>query len=104
MHYGEIPDGIQIDHINNVVGDNRIENLRLATSKQNNMNRARSCAASGRMGVYYNKRDKKWQSLIYVGGKNIHLGWFDKKDDAIFARETAEEKYGFFENHGKGAA
>lgn len=36
--YGEIPEGMQIDHINTVRDDNRLENLRLVTDKQNKNN------------------------------------------------------------------
>jgi hypothetical protein len=38
MHHGEIPDGYQVDHINRVRDDNRIENLRLVTPGQNRLN------------------------------------------------------------------
>jgi len=38
-HNGEIPDGFEIDHINNLRYDNRIENLRLLTHSQNCKNR-----------------------------------------------------------------
>ncbi len=35
---GPIPDGYEIDHINTVKDDNRIENLRAVTSKENHNN------------------------------------------------------------------
>lgn len=35
---GEIPQGYEIDHINTVRTDNRLENLRCVTSKENNNN------------------------------------------------------------------
>jgi hypothetical protein len=37
--YGSIPENLMIDHINGVRDDNRIENLRVATAKQNSENR-----------------------------------------------------------------
>jgi hypothetical protein len=35
---GEIPDGMEIDHINTVRNDNRLENLRVVSSKENKKN------------------------------------------------------------------
>lgn len=46
---------------------------------------------SGTKGVYLHK--KKWAAYIYLRGKRIDLGYFDKKDDAIKARKEAEENY-----------
>lgn len=48
---------------------------------------------SGKTGVYFNKGKKKWSAEIMLKGKKIHLGYFDKKQDAIKARKQAEEKY-----------
>jgi ribosomal protein L32E len=39
MHYGEYPEGMEIDHINQDKSDHRIENLRCVTSKENSENR-----------------------------------------------------------------
>ena len=37
-HNGDISEGMQIDHINRIRNDNRIENLRLVTSSSNGLN------------------------------------------------------------------
>ena len=53
MHYGDIPDGHEIDHVNFVRDDNRIENLQL-------LSRAENIARSvGRKRKKYKKRAKK---------------------------------------------
>ena len=52
-----------------------------------------SSNTSGQKGVFWNKRDKKWQSEIMIKGKAIRLGRYDNKQDAINARLEAEEKY-----------
>ncbi|WOU46057.1 HNH endonuclease [Citrobacter portucalensis] len=101
MHNGDIPEGFQIDHINHVRNDNRISNLRLVTGSGNNRNTSlRKDNSSGRIGVYWRKDSRKWSAKIRVDDKLINIGTFREKSDAIAARELAEIKYGFHENHG----
>ena len=40
MHNGPIPEGMQIDHINHIRTDNRLENLRLVTAPENMQNKS----------------------------------------------------------------
>lgn len=85
---------IEIDHIHgiNSRNDNRKSNLRIATVSQNAMNRKLSTTnTSGCTGVC--PKDEKWRAYIYINGKAIELGLFDKKEDAIKIRKEAEEKY-----------
>lgn len=52
---------------------------------------------SGVKGVCYNKRSKKWIAQIVFKGHSYFLGGYEKKEDAIKARKTAEkEKFGNF--------
>jgi|GEM_PF-4023885 len=53
--------------------------------------RSSSLNTSGVTGVY--RRGKKWQAAITVKGKQISLGYFETKDEAIAARKAAEHKY-----------
>ena len=39
MHHGPIPKGMQIDHIDGDCANNKLENLRLATNRENSCNR-----------------------------------------------------------------
>lgn len=55
--------------------------------------KTRSNNTSGQKGVYWNKTKKRWQSYITIMGKNIYLGRYVDKQDAIDARLEAEEKY-----------
>lgn len=48
---------------------------------------------SGHKGVTWIASRNKWRSYIGYKGKQISLGYFDKKEDAIEARLNAEEKY-----------
>ncbi len=85
-HYGDIPEGLDIDHINRVRNDNRIENLRLVTHSDNQVNKA----FDGVKGISYHKRDKKWQASIKFNNKRIHLGYFKTPEEAHEAFLAAE--------------
>jgi hypothetical protein len=76
----------KLDHINGVRDDNRIANLRLATSKQNNENASlRKDSSSGRRGVSWRARSQKWVAQIQHNNRKIHLGYFDTVEAAHFA-------------------
>lgn len=48
---------------------------------------------SGVTGVGWVKSKQQWRARITVEYKEIHLGYFDKFEDAAKARKDAEEKY-----------
>ena len=76
---------LQIDHINGIKTDNRIENLRQVTNKQNSWNQTSVKGTSSvYKGVTWNKRLRKWNAQIKVNGKLIHLGTFDKEWEAAW--------------------
>lgn len=54
--------------------------------------RIRSTNTSGVTGVYYDKSRNLWAAEIMFKHKKYHLGRYAKKEDAIVARKTAEEK------------
>lgn len=88
------PKNMSVDHINHIGYDNRKKNLRIVTQSQNIMNKSISKNnTSGTPGVCYRQREKKWLAYITVNRKNIYLGIFENKEDAIKARKEAEEKY-----------
>lgn len=88
MHYGAIPVGMHVDHINGVVSDNRIENLRLATPSQNSCNRdTQSNNTSGAKGCTLT--GGKYQAQIQVAGKYKYLGRFNLLAEAKEAYEKA---------------
>ena len=83
---------LYIDHINNNKNDNRKENLRIVTAKQNLINKSsRKNSNSQYLGVY--KSEKKWKSSINVDGKNIHLGTFDNEIEDAKARDIATKEH-----------
>jgi len=88
------PDDMDVDHIFHNTWDNRKEFLRIVTESQNQMNqKIRINNKSGIPGVNLNKKDNKWRARIRVNNKEIHLGYFNNKEDAIKARKKGEQKY-----------
>jgi hypothetical protein len=85
---------LQIDHINQIRNDNRIDNLRLVTCAQNHQNRRRyTRSTSGFLGVTWHKRDKRWQAHIEINGAAKHLGLFVCLAKALRACKQAEQVY-----------
>lgn len=93
-----LAEGEQVDHVNNNGLDNRRENLRLATSAQNGLNKRISRRnTSGYKGVSWEKRPQKWQAYITHNRKMMSLGKFDDILDAARAYNAAAMKlYGEF--------
>lgn len=67
-----------IDHINGIREDNRIENLRDVTQKVNmqNLQKAKRNSKSGLLGVDWMPKNKKWRAQIRIDGKKVYLGYF----------------------------
>jgi hypothetical protein len=86
----------QVDHINNVRDDNRILNLREATSFENQCNRKPQVGCSSKYkGVSYKKQDCKWQAQIQINYKNIYLGLYHNEEEAALAyNKAALEHFG----------
>ena len=99
--YGEWPKD-QIDHINGVRDDNRLVNLRDVSPRVNSQNKRMDAKnVSGANGVCFNKARHKWRANIKVNRKNIYLGYFEDWFDAVCARKSADNLYGFHINHGR---
>jgi hypothetical protein len=90
MHNGKVPNGMQVDHINQNKLDNRLENLRLATPAQNNHNSSRSGGNSGYKGVYKaGWKEGKWFAKLTIGGKQRYFGTHDSEESAAEAVNKA---------------
>lgn len=93
--HGELP-ADTIDHINRDRADNRLENLRSISHRENNLNKGVfSHNTSGRTGVSWCKQTSKWSASIKVNQKSKRLGRYVSFFDACCARASAEVFYGF---------
>lgn len=102
MLRGEIPQNMEIDHIDKCRKNNKIENLRLVSRDENLKNKGMyKCNKSGVTGFIFNKQNSKWAANIRVNGKLKHLGYYADFEDACKARYSAEKFYGFSPSHGK---
>jgi hypothetical protein len=91
-----------IDHINGVRTDNRIENLRAVSVSENRKNAARrSDNTSGIVGVSWMRTKARWRARFWDRGKEIHLGLFECKNEAESALRARRAAYGYHENHGR---
>ena len=92
FHHGYLPK--IIDHINQNKLDNRIENLRVASTKLNRINsKLNSNSTTGRTGVHWHEKSQMYYAKISNDGKVEYLGSFDNIIDAVIARMKAEEEY-----------
>lgn len=80
------PSGMDVDHINHDGLDNRRENLRVVTRRQNSQNlRGKPDCSSKYPGVSWVKALSKWEAQAQVDGKKKHLGRFASEFEAARA-------------------
>lgn len=101
IHHGEIPKGMCIDHINGVRTDNRIENLRLTTVRENNFNRPE---CSNRKSTLP-KGITQTNSGLYLAQVSADGNVFSKSSRNLdflkkWVRGKREELHGEYANHG----
>ena len=82
--HGEIPEGMQVDHRCHQRNCVRPEHLRLVTNAQNqqNLRGAYSNSTTGVRGVYWHKRDRKYEAQVRLNGKQHHAGYYDTLEEA----------------------
>jgi hypothetical protein len=86
--------GQVVDHKNRNKLDNRLDNLRLCTQKENAQNSKDLINnTSGYKGVSWHKSAKKWEANIHIDNKKMYLGVYEDIEDANKARNNAVNKY-----------
>ena len=98
---GELSDDMQVDHINHIRTDNRLDNLRLVPLIENNKNKSLDKRnVTGYSGVRLLKNGSYTVHVSYKG-KEKYLGTYRDLEEAIIVRKSAEFLYGFHPNHGQ---
>lgn len=96
-HNGDIPEGMEVDHINKVRDDNRIENLQLLNHKDHMLKdqagRAISRNTSGIANVSWHKQNQAWTVFFTIDGKRKHFGIFKYKSEAFERRNQIAARY-----------
>lgn len=87
MTYGNV-DFEMLDHINQDKLDNRINNLRIATSQLNQHNRLKTTK-----GYYWNEKRKKYGVRIKLNSKEIWIGYYSTQEEASNAYLEAKKIY-----------
>ncbi len=77
MHFGVIPPGFEVDHINRIRNDDSLNNLRLVTRSENNYNR--NCKG------YTKTPNGKYCVRIMSCGVDNYIGLFDTPQEARLA-------------------
>lgn len=79
---------IEVDHINGVRNDDRVENLEWVTPREQQRRRAalqriRGDLSSEYIGITWNTRDNLWYAQVWLNGRRKHIGCF--KDEMVAA-------------------
>jgi hypothetical protein len=89
----DAPKGMVVDHINGNGLDNRRENLRVCTYRENSFNHKLSKrSTTGYMGVALDN-GRRYVAHLQVAGQKKRIGWFKTAEEAARARDAAAKMY-----------
>jgi hypothetical protein len=93
----DAPKGTHVDHQNSDTLDNTDENLHVCSPDENKRKKRRNIInTSGVIGVYWDKRMKKWKAQLRSSGVHYHVGYFEDIQEAAKAIEAKKlELWGY---------
>lgn len=88
---------LEVDHINGIKYDNRVENLRMVTKQDNakSYRNQKKIYSSQYRGVIWHKLASKWSVNITNNGKQKYIGLFHNEKLAAYAYDLATLFFGF---------
>jgi hypothetical protein len=83
---GPCPEGKpEVDHINNIRSDNRVENLKYVNRSENTLKKLKKAGCKS-LYIGVTKNGNRWGASVRAE-KRVHLGCFDTQEEAARARD-----------------
>jgi hypothetical protein len=90
----------QINHIDGIRTNNKLENLEWVSNMENSCHRFQNLKKSSKfIGVSFCKKLNKWRTKIYFNKKQVHLGVFNCEIEAHLKRVDFEKLNGIINNY-----
>ncbi len=96
MNHGEIPPGLEVDHIDGDRRNNKIENLRLASRSENMMNQRKARADSRSRVLGVRSRGNGWQGRIKVHGMEVARNFKTQRRAMLWVEHMRRVCFGEF--------
>src|SRR5699024_3361473 len=99
--YGEIAEGMTVDHICHNTSCVNVDHLRLGTYGQNNSNMSGPIWSSSSGVRNVHKYEGRWRVNVMKDGKSNYFGVFDTVEEAaVVAKKARQEMFGDFAGRG----
>lgn len=81
-----------IDHIDQNKLNNKLDNLRIVTQRENMLNISRDNYTSKYNNIYFNKGKNRWMVVYYRNNKKITVGQYKTEEEAYIQKLNYEYK------------